>query len=224
MDKNKTIDKERKVACLECDTETYHKVIHSVNTFDSGDWGVAWNDYEIIICQGCRAVSFRKASGTDDIIGVDEEGKPVYDEHVELFPSRVRGRKKLRYDYDLPPNIRKIYDETHKAISGGQPILAGIGIRTLVEAVCMEKNTTGKNLEEKIDSLVKIGLLTKDGAEILHKTRIYGNEAAHKTIPIKDEDLGILMDIAENLLENAYILPKKANALEKRRAQSTKST
>ena len=88
-----------------------------------------------------------------------------------------------------------------------------MGIRALVEAVCTEKQAKGKDLKQKIDDLVNIGVLTKEGAEVLHHTRLYGNKAAHEIAAMKETDLGVLMDIAENLLKNVYILPKKAAQL-----------
>ena len=215
MEEDKTKNKEVLVACTKCDGETYHKIMKSVDTLDSGDWGTFWSDYEIIMCQGCHTLSFRMAWGSDDIVGTDDDGLEVYDKNDELFPSRIKGRRQLRYYEYLPSKIRNIYSETHQAISSKQPILTGIGIRSLVEAVCTEKNTIGADLKEKIDALVRIGFLTPEGAQILHQTRIHGNEAVHEAIPIKDKDLGILMDIAENLLENTYILPKKASDLRK---------
>lgn len=201
------------MACINCDTYTYHKVLTSVNEYDNDPfWGLHWSDHEIVLCQGCRTISFRKAWGTDEEVGETEEG-PVYDESQSLFPGRIRGRKELQYLYDLPTDIQKIYKETHKALSSDQPILSGMGIRALVEAVCTEKQAKGKDLKQKIDDLVNIGVLTKEGAEVLHHTRLYGNKAAHEIAAMKETDLGVLMDIAENLLKNVYILPKKAAQL-----------
>lgn len=215
MKENGTDGKEVRVACLTCDTQTRHKVIKSVSDQDDNPWGISWSQHEIITCLGCETVSFRKTWGTDDIVGEDDDGY-IYDSSEEVFPSRVAGRKKIRSFYSLPSEVQGIYQETHQAVSGNQPILGGIGIRAIVETVCREKNAAGNNLESKINALVDIGVLTKEGAEILHQTRIYGNDAAHEVNPISQQNLGVLMDIAENLLENVYILPKKAAALKKK--------
>lgn len=67
---------------------------------------------------------------------------------------------------------------------------------------------------------MRIGSFTQDGAEILHQTRIHGNEAIHEVTEIDESNLGILMDIAENLLENTYILPKKAAQLINKKSDS----
>ena len=48
-------------------------------------------------------------------------------------------------------------------------MLAGVGIRCLVEAVRQKENAEGKDLKAKINDLVKKGLLTQSGADILQK-------------------------------------------------------
>jgi hypothetical protein len=207
---NKTTGNEIELPCQKCDVETYHKVVKSIYRRSDTDWGIYWNDHQIVMCLGCRNLSFRKNWGSDDIIDQDENGDFVYDENEELFPNRVPGRKEIKHFYELPTQVRKVYQETHRAISSNQPILAGIGIRAIVETVCTEKKAKGYTLEERIDALVKLGVLTKDGASILHQTRFYGNNAAHDAIVISPEKLGILMDIAENLLKNVYVLPNQA--------------
>jgi hypothetical protein len=45
--------------------------------------------------------------------------------------------------------------------------MAGFGIRAIVEAVCKDKSMTGKNLQEKINSLANDGFITTAGATIL---------------------------------------------------------
>jgi hypothetical protein len=151
----------------------------------------------------------------------DQERDEEYEiEKVELYPSRVAGRHKLRQAYFLPPVVARIYDETHAALCNKQPILAGIGIRALVETVCKEKNASGANLEARIDNLVALGVLTQAGAETLHSMRILGNVAAHEVKPHSEETLNLAMDVVEHLLNDVYILPAATNILPKRKRPS----
>lgn len=80
----------------------------------------------------------------------------------------------------LPSRFKGIYNETHTALSSNLPVRAGVGIRSLVEAVCQEREAQGSNLKLKIEDLVKQGFLTQSGAEILQKLRLMGNEAVHE--------------------------------------------
>ncbi|MRR37470.1 DUF4145 domain-containing protein, partial [bacterium] len=54
------------------------------------------------------------------------------------------------------------------------------------------------------------GLLTGDGAQILHRLRVLGNDAAHEVKPHTAEQLALAMDVVEHLLQGAYIFPGKA--------------
>lgn len=141
--------------------------------------------------------------------------------HVELYPSRLEGRHKLDKSDLLPKEIIRIYNETHAALCNNLSVLAGIGIRALIETICKEKSAQGSNLEKKIDSLVTMGVLTPDGAEILHSLRILGNEAAHEVKPHTEITLGIAMDVVEHLLKGVYILPAVASKLPTRTKTST---
>lgn len=113
----------------------------------------------------------------------------------------------------LPDSVSQVYAETYKALCNEQPVLAGVGIRALIEAVCQERNATGKTLEKKIDGLVDLNLLTSDGAKSLHNLRVIGNQAAHEVKPHSEEKLSAAMKIIEHLLEAVYVIPKYGNQL-----------
>lgn len=214
LDYNKSKDKEYKLACIKCDCETYHKTLMSVNIHESEEGIDLWNDYEIVCCQGCKNISFRSNSACSEDINYDPEtGEPSFDEDVQLYPNRIAGRKQVKDMYLLPNTILRIYRETHGALCSRLTILAGIGIRALIESVCKEKGAQGKSLEKKIDDLVLKGVLTSDSAETLHSTRLLGNKSAHEVVPANDDELDIAMDIVENLIKNVYVIPEKAKKL-----------
>ena len=214
---NRTVGEKLDVVCAECNRKTKHVVLASVDqtgseTYARGhhfSWGVS---YQVIQCLGCETVSFRKAThdseSSFDRISEDEwEFRP--DE--ELYPSRLAGRAGLVDVGLLPENVQRVYLETVKALNGHQPILAGIGLRALIEAICIEKGAAGTDLFGKIDSLLGLGVLTAEGAKILHKLRALGNQAAHEVKPHSDEHLGVAMDVVEHLLQGVYILPYLAD-------------
>lgn len=214
---NKSKDKIYRLACRNCDSFTNHKVLTSIETnWGDDDVEIYGTDmFEIVECLGCDSVSFRLASiNSEDVESYNEEtGKTNYKIDEELYPNRIAGRKEIEDTHLLPPKIIKIYKEVHKALCSRLRILAGIGIRVLVESVCRGKEANGSNLENKIDDLVINGLLTKENAEALHATRLLGNRLAHEVIQPKDEVLEIAMDIVENLLMSVYIIPEKAKRL-----------
>ena len=217
MTKNITSDKSRgetrQVVCNRCDNRTNHLVCSSVERRWGDDDIQGVDIYEIIRCSGCDTVSFRIGSSNSEDYALDEKGEYFHPETEEIYPSRLMGRTALEDLYSLPEKVRAIYKETHDALCTKLKILAGIGIRALVEAVCSEEQAEGETLEKKIDDLVKKEVLTKRNAEVLHRTRLLGNKSAHITRASSDSELDVAFDIVENLLETVYIIPKKAEKL-----------
>lgn len=212
---DKTKGQIRQVVCNRCDNTTNHAVCGSVE-FSWGNEDIQGVDvYEIIKCSGCDNVSFRIGSSNSDDCAQDEEGRYFYPETEEIYPSRLMGRVALSDIYSLPEKVRGIYKETHTALCSKLKILAGVGIRALVEAICSAEDAAGNTLEKKIDSLVVKNVLTAKNADILHKTRLLGNRAAHEIEAPSDSELDVAFDIVENLLETVYIIPKKAERLKR---------
>lgn len=209
---NNTQDEKIWVPCGKCSGNTLHMVLLSADKHDEDDDGF-WtlDSYQIIQCQGCTEISFRNYLNDAMSESRGEKGSVE-----EIYPSRVAGRHVLRSAHILPQNISRIYEETHKALCSNQPILAGIGIRALIEVVCKEKAAKGKDLEQKIDNMVETGILTKAGAEILHSLRILGNVSAHEVKPHTESTLGFAMDVIEHLLSDVYILPRQSEKLPRR--------
>lgn len=216
---NESQNEELRVPCAKCSIETRHKVMQSVDVDGAAlDWDYQYaNKFQIVQCQGCDSISFRKWHSNSEDHSRDFERDEYYPaEVVEIYPIRVVGRHKLRQDHFLPFEVKRIYDETHAALCNELPILAGIGIRALIETICKQKKATGKSLEQKIDNLVALGVLTQKGSEILHSMRILGNEAAHEVKPHSEETLNLAMDVVEHLLADVYILPATTKNLPKR--------
>jgi len=208
----KTVGETREVVCRRCDQQTNHAVRGSVMYSWSTQDIQGVDIYEIIQCKGCDALSFRiGSSNSEDFDVVDDE--MIHPETEEIYPSRLMGRTEMEDIYSLPEKIRTLYKETHAAMSTKHRILSGMGIRALIEAVCLEEKADGKNLEKRIDDLVTKGVLTKRNAEVLHKTRFLGNRAAHEIYAAKDTELEVAFDVVENLLETVYVIPDKAEWL-----------
>lgn len=215
-------DEQRKVVCIRCLHPTNHIVIASATTRWSSDEDEISGmvDFEIIRCLGCDEVSFRtESSNSEDYTDYDDHRMREYDITEKLYPNRFKGRSSLDNQYYLPEKVKNVYSETYTALTSNMKILTSIGIRVLLEAVCLEcldeVEIKGKNLEKKIDNLVSKGVLTKANADTLHKTRLLGNKSAHEIVSPTDSELQIGFDIIENLLETIYIIPSKSESFGK---------
>lgn len=190
----------KKIPCSNCATKTKHEILFSIKTSDFDNK----EEYFVFQCAGCEAISFRKALiykrepiSNIGILGLSE--------FAQLYPIKISSRQKLEHT-SIPQKVAQIYEETHIALSNNLLVLAGIGIRTLIEAICDEKGAIGRNLKEKIDNLADNGFLTKKNAENLQKLRIIGNEAAHKVSKQSEKLLNTAMDIIEHLLKGEFVL------------------
>lgn len=200
--------------CDSCSRKTRHKVHHCVdNSFeDEESFYEATASWSIVQCEGCGTYSFLQTSHRR---GIDTDGDEATFIDKVLYPRRVVGRVDLEGIRFLPFQIQRIYFETREAICNEMNVLAGVGIRALVEVVCKERNGLGGNLQQKIDGLVEIGDLTAAGAKILHSLRVMGNEAAHEVKAHSSQDLATAFDVIEHLLTGIWILPAKASRLSK---------
>jgi hypothetical protein len=104
--------------------------------------------------------------------------------------------------------VERVYREILGAINAELPLLAAIGLRTLIEAVCHDARAKGKNLESLIDSLADLGVLSKAQATTLYSPRLVGNATAHQIAAPEVQELIAALRITETILETLYVIPK----------------
>jgi hypothetical protein len=201
-----------KVLCQTCKHPTNHEILFSKNTHDQTEDGDIqwWGSYQVIKCCGCDEISFRRTSEcTEDI--------DPYTGNLEaievLYPSRTDGRPPIEGYENFPSKTRRIYSEMLKALNHNALILAAIGLRALIESICIEQKTKSKVLAKSIDELADSGLLSKKQVDFLHAHRFMGNVAAHEVVSPKATELVAALDIAETLLKTIYILPEVAEIM-----------
>lgn len=167
--------------------------------------------YITLQCAGCKQISFLQRS-TSDAWG-DLDGELIAVDNI--YPNdNVSNFLRTDEEMELPQPLSSLYGEVKKAFSNNSNILAGVGLRMLVEAVCIDRKITGRNLQEKIINLQKDGLIAVSEVPVLDKLRQLGNSSAHQ---IKAYSLGKLeyaLDIINHVLRSIYVLPKINKRLE----------
>lgn len=191
--------------CGNCNTEVAH-TIHAVveeRTVVCCEYGCDnyYTAYQLIQCCGCKAVSLRKFSFSN----IDwPNSVPA----ISYIPGRVVGLNKVEIKY-LPVQLLQIFKETLEALGNGQLILAGIGVRAIIETICKDKQAQGGNLHKKINWLCSQGFVTLDGIKILQQLRVLGNEAAHEVTAHSEEKLKTAMAVVIHMIELVYVIPAK---------------
>jgi hypothetical protein len=221
--------KEVRARCQECARETTHIIAASAEfatKLSERDFSMTlWDEYQTIECKGCQTLSFRHCNRHTERTDHDPEtGEEFLVESVTFYPEHTSGRDVMQNVELLPAVVQQIYQETLSALNGGMRVLAGIGIRALVETMCKDRDARGRDLEKRIDNLVAQGVVARDGAEILHSLRIMGNQAAHEVLPHSVEDLTTALNVIEHALLGIYVLPQQAVRLPKRKRSAGPSS
>jgi hypothetical protein len=208
---SKNQDKKIYSPCASCDRATYHELLH-IDVFSEYEYRMDTIN-EMLKCRGCHAISFRRVvrdyEGAYPIDGMYEEWSVP--EEVTNYPSILEGHKELEDIWELPMIVRNIYTQSVQAIKVKSNTLAGIGLRATIEAICIDQTIGGRNLEKRIDSLAKGGLISQKDSERLHAIRFLGNDAAHEIKPVDAKHLLIALRIIDHLLVNIYILDNDAD-------------
>src|ERR1700739_4194487 len=205
-----TENKSKKSYCDNCQNETNHAILYNKNV-SSGDEDYHYAiKYMTVQCMGCESVSFRKEFHDYEATYPDEYDNWVHDITVTLFPQPLKNHKSFREQYLLPIQIRTVYNETLEALKSNCFLLAGVGFRAVVEAVCIDKAITGRNLETKITNLSRNRFITDKEADRLHAVRFMGNDSVHEMAVPKEKALYVVLEIIDHLLNNLYIIDHHA--------------
>ena len=207
------------VACNSCGRRTNHDVVvaHSKNGEEEG-WGWWAIEYQVLRCLGCDTISFRESSWNSENID-HETGGPLVEE--KLFPDRNSTRRPITGYEHFPPKTRRIYSEVLNSLGISCWLLTAIGLRTLIESICLDQKCKKKNLKERITELATKGLLSKVQAQVLHNHRFLGNLAAHEIEAPQPLEILAALEIAETLLKTIYVIPQLEKQLKPNKARGT---
>lgn len=208
-----------KVHCLSCMRKTNHAVLYETLHEDSlPDHQISWwSRYQVVACRGCERISYRTTSGNSEEYDYEAEEELITE---QLYPGRTGGKSVMERHEWLPATTGRIYREVLQALNNDAPILATIGLRALIESVCIERGVKDKTLIKSIDNLADQGLLSREQAGFLHTHRFLGNLAAHEMKPPSPKILDSALDIAETLLKTIYVLPLTVELIENERIRS----
>lgn len=209
MNKSQTI----KTSCLSCNSDTNHTVLFRVQeNSGSVDYRV-FSDYEVVECCGCNTKSFRKVVTWAEEPQQDEFGDGYYPQDIYVYPSILKGHKPIS-DLDFIPSlVKSIYLQSLNAIKNEDNILAGIGLRSTIEAICNHENILGRTLEQRIDKLSRSGFISKSDTDRLHAIRFLGNDAAHEIQSADKKGLLVALRIVEHLIVSLYLLDRSASGV-----------
>lgn len=207
--------KEIKDYCPICKQNTNHTSLFNTSKSSHHRDDFQWSeDYDIIKCNGCDNIQFRMTYSDESMVAYSQEDEYEYEvqyDEKRYFPKNLRGHAMLSNQYEIPSKIRVVYNETVEAMKNSCYLLSGVGLRAIIEAICIEQNISGRNLEQKINNLLKNKLITDKDANRLHSIRFLGNDSVHEMEVPKEDKLTIALRIIESLINNLYLIDIEAN-------------
>lgn len=199
-------------ACGSCDRDTKHKILFSVEVSEYDEYRLD-RIYQVVECCGCETKSFRKVVAYYEHEYQIDDNEWDVPENITNYPAVFKGHQALPGIHRVPKLVREIYAQSLEAIKNQSNVLAGIGLRATIEAICNERQVTGRTLEARIDKLARSGFISQNDADRLHAIRFLGNDAAHEIQAAELESLLVALRIVEHLIISVYILDKDADGV-----------
>lgn len=200
--------------CRSCARQTNHEILFETSHDARVSYYNELHTWQVLKCQGCDTIGFRYRFDDFDDVTELASGKTRHATTYIRYPHAVAGHHPLDYQHAIPPLIRKIYRQSLAAYAGDSSILAGIGLRATIEAVCTHLEVTGSSLEKRIDALAKGGHISTTDKRRLHAIRFLGNDAAHEVREPKTHELKVALEIVEHLIKSVFILELRAKDLD----------
>jgi len=203
-----------KTDCRTCKRVTRHEVLCEHIEETAPDDYHEKDFWQIVRCLGCHTTGFQHRNEDYEQVWEDFDGDVRHTVSTTVYPRVVRNHSGLKGTTWIPALIRNVYRQTLSAYSDNAYVLASIGLRATIEAVCNHLEISGSNLEKRIDQLFKTGYVSNSDKKRLHAIRFLGNDAAHEVKEPKESDLRVALEIVEHILNSVFILEKKSKSLE----------
>lgn len=208
--------------CNGCRNNTEHRtIVKATKTENFDDDGCLFSiyTYRIIECAGCHYISFMD----ENIFSEDAEfDDPAYGEKYRKccrYPIPEEGvfneSSHSRLEYVLPNGIKQIYEETQEAIKNKLFIVAGIGLRTLLDTVCREQKigSARSNLAGRLKVMREQQLISDAEYSILIEIKNIGNKSVHEGRALQPHEVSEALIAVEHILDKLYLLPMINNEL-----------
>lgn len=209
--------------CPYCDKTTNCIVIAQEVASNYTDHDLACDIfYNMLKCQGCGNVFFLRAVRDYTDFDYDENGNMLAKIHADYFPISESKKYKIHCpnndtvkaltDNDLESSyIKPLYLQISRALNEGYNILAAIGMRSLINAVSIDKadGTIENSFSANLDLLTEKGCIAPKQNNILKKIINIGNKATHRNNIPSEDLLATCMNVIDHILEGIYVQPKR---------------
>jgi hypothetical protein len=217
------------IKCNTCNWKTNHELKAIYTKQDEDDYNSNdplaqpswWVDYQYCIwaCLGCNTAVF------------EEVFTPSFSDQVEssYYPDRNPSRENQKLIFknfvQLDAKLTMVYREVVQCYNAGLKITCAMGLRALLEGICVNKGITDDIARPLGSKLEKLGeRLPSNIVKSLYSFKFIGDDAAHRLDTTSKEELKLAIDVMEDLLnflyEMEYQLVSKAQKLADKRPRT----
>jgi hypothetical protein len=201
-----------RVYCNRCGGQRRHELLHKEEFRWEKDIGnrtiiSGANIYELLKCRGCDHVVLRHKSWFSEDIDPNS-GRPIV---TTIFYPPATYRKQpvwltqLLFVSDFDDSIQTIVEEIYVALQNDAPRLATMGIRALLEEIVIDKVGDKGTFRSNLDAFQEAGFISKSQRQVIEPVIDAGHATIHRGFRPNKKDIGLLMDIAESVIESIYI-------------------
>ena len=122
-------------------------------------------------------------------------------------------RQKPDWFGQLPDAPRELLAEIYSALTLDLRALPAMGVRAVIDIVCVGLVGDSGSFERKLDRLREGGHISDTECSILSVAIDAGSASAHRGYVPSRDDLASLLDIVEHMLRAQYVLPAAAKKM-----------
>jgi hypothetical protein len=179
--------------------------------------------YRTWICRGCDSATLQESATLEQLFNNDTR-KVVWT--YAYHPKRMTEDLPRKFFADTPLKMHMVYYEIVESFNTESKVLCAIGLRALLEAICVDKGITDKvawGLKGKLAELEKRQHIPAGIVKKLESFKFMGDGAAHRLEVPDREDLKLAIEVMEGLLSFLYDLKDKAGFLLEQVSKSDES-
>ncbi|MCK9988876.1 MAG: hypothetical protein AzoDbin1_05348 [Azoarcus sp.] len=201
-----------KAHCNSCGGERNHERLKQIDKRWSEEVGNGYqisggDTYYVLECRGCESVKILHESWFSEDTG------PTGDPYIKqvYYPSSIfRPHPRWFQSLDSAWHISKLLREIYQAMQNDAPSLAAMGIRAVIEAIMIDKVGDQGTFRKNLSEFQNKGFISTFQLGILEAVLELGHASIHREFIPDTDQLGVALDIMENLVHELYLLEDRA--------------
>lgn len=199
------------VECAHCGNKTQMTVVAEGNHQESygyEDSLIMYYSFRILSCTNCKEFNIIQTSCSSEDVQIkssENDGQSVHEDDIDskveyLYPLRKKIKSRLHF-LSLNQKIEETYNQAQKCFCSGYYEPAILMCRKVLELLCLLFGVDDYNLNDKLKSLKKKGIIDEMLYVWADLLKSFGNDAAHTTKTFSKEDAEDTLDFTYAILE-----------------------